>query len=295
VANPYFGKGGSNLLGSSTISQAQLLRPFPEFGNINYAFSDYNSAKYDSLVLKGQKRMSQGLTFLISWTWSKNFDKTFGGAGNNLNGGTQGAQNVYNLGSEYGLSYLDAPHRISQAWTYELPYGRGKTFGHNLNKVTDLMLGGWSINAVSVISSGFPLQITQNNNNSLVFASGQRPNATGTNPFLSGPLSQYTDGAPGSAYLSKSAFFSAPALTFGNVSRTISTRSLGQNNWDMSVFKTFSVTERLKVTFRAEALNALNHPYFRAPGTNVDSSSFGKITSQANFPRFIQLGFRAAF
>ena len=65
--------------------------------------------------------------------------------------------------------------------------------------------------------------------------------------------------------------------------------------WDLSLFKTFSVTERVKVTFRAEALNAINHPYFRAPGTNVDSSSFGKITSQANFPRFVQLGFRAAF
>lgn len=87
----------------------------------------------------------------------------------------------------------------------------------------------------------------------------------------------------------------APSLTFGNVSRTISTRTLGQNNREMSLFKTFSVTERIKVTFRAEALNALNHPYFRNPGTNVDSSSVGKITSQANFPRFIQLGFRAAF
>ena len=295
VANPYFGKGGSNLIGSSTVSQAQLLRPYAEFGNITYSFSDYNHARYDSFVLKAQKRMSQGLTFLIAWTYSKNFDATFGGAGNNLNGGTQGAQNVYNLGSEYGLSYLDATHRVSQAWTYELPVGRAKRFGGNMNKIGDLAIGGWAINAVSVISSGFPLQIGQNNNNGFVFAGGQRPNATGSNPFLSGSLSQYTDGAAGNAYLSKAAFFDASALTFGNVSRTISTRSIGQNNWDMSLFKTFSVTERIKVTFRAEALNAMNHPYFRAPGTNVDSSSFGKITSQANFPRFIQLGFRAAF
>lgn len=295
VANPYFGRGGSNLIGSSSVSQAQLLRPFPEFGNITYAFSDYNHARYDSLAVKAQKRLSQGLTFLVAWTYSKNFDETFGGAGNNLNGGTIGAQNVYNLGSEYGLSYLDATHRVSQAWTYEVPVGRGKKFGGGMNKIADVAIGGWSINAVSVISSGFPLQISQNNNNGLVFAGGQRPNATGSNPFLNGSLSQYTDGPAGSAYLTKAAFFTAPALTFGNVSRTISTRTIGQNNWDMSLFKTFSVTERVKVTFRAEALNAMNHPYFRAPGTNVDSSSFGKITSQANFPRFIQLGFRAAF
>ena len=295
VDNPYFGKGGGNLVGSAKVSQAQLLRPFAAFGNITYSFSDYNLAKYDSMVVKAQKRLSQGLTFLVAWTYSKNFDRSFGGAGNNLNGGTQGAQNVYDLAGEYGLSYLDATHRISQAWTYEIPVGKGKQFGGGMGKVADLAVGGWSINAVSVISSGFPLQITQNNNNGLIFASGQRPNATGSNPALSGPLSQYTDGKVGSAYLSSSAFFTAPALTFGNVSRTISTRSIGQNNWDMSLFKSFRVTERIKVTFRAEALNALNHPYFRAPGTNVDSSSFGKITSQANFPRFIQLGFRAAF
>lgn len=295
VPNPYFGKGGGNQIGNATITQARLLRPFPEFGNINYAFSDYNHAKYDSMVLKAQKRMSHGLTFLVSWTWSKNFDETFGGAGNNLNGGTQGAQNVYDLGREYGLSYLDATHRISQAWTYELPFGTGKPFMGSANKITNSIIGGWSVNAVNVINSGFPLQITQNNNNSLIFASGQRPYSTGINPYLSGPLSQYTDAAAGSAYLSKAAFFDAPALSFGNVSRTINVRTIGQNNWDMSIFKTFSVTERIKVTFRAEALNAMNHPYFRNPGTNVDSSSFGKITSQANFPRFIQLGFRASF
>ena len=94
VTNPYFGKGGSNQLSTATISQARLLRPFPEFGNVTYAFSDYNHAKYDSMVLKAQKRLSQGLTFLVAWTYSKNFDETFGGAGNNLNGGTIGAQNV---------------------------------------------------------------------------------------------------------------------------------------------------------------------------------------------------------
>ena len=166
-----------------------------------------------------------------------------------------------------------------------------------MSKWADIAIGGWAVNAVGIWSSGFPLQISQSNNNSsLIFASGQRPNATGTtSPQLSGPLSQYTDGKAGAAYPTSAAFFTAPALTFGNVSRTFSTRTIGQNNWDMSVFKNFRVTERIKVTFRAEALNAMNHPYFRAPGTNVNSSSFGKITSQANFPRFIQLGFRAAF
>lgn len=296
VANPYFGKGGSNGVAGANVSNAQLVRPFPSFGNITLNFSDYNYAKYDSMVVKAQKRMSAGLSMLFAWTWSKNFDLTSGGAGNNINGGNVAPQNVYNLKSEYGLSYLDATHRISQTYTYELPFGKGKSFGGGMNRWADMMVGGWSINAVSVINSGFPLMIRQNNNNnSIIFASSQRPNATGVNPYAGGSLSQWIDGPAGAAYLTNAAFTTAPALTFGNVSRTISTRGLSQINWDLSMFKTFSVTERVKAQFRAEALNAMNTPLFRAPNTAFGSSAFGKITAQANFPRFIQLGFRVSF
>jgi hypothetical protein len=131
-----------------------------------------------------------------------------------------------------------------------------------------------------------------NNNNSVIFAPSQRPNATGVSPDWGGNMTQWVDGT---GYINPAAFSNAPALTFGNVSRTISMRSLGQVNWDMSVFKSFSITERIKAQFRAEALNAMNTPYFRAPNTAVGNATFGKITSQANFPRFIQLGFRAWF
>ena len=296
VANPYFGKGGANALSGATVQNAQLLRPFPGFGNLTLAFSDYNYARYDSMVLKAQKRMSKGVSFLVAWTWSKNYDLTSGGAGNNLNGGNVSPQNVYDLKSEYGLSYLDATHRLSQTWTYELPFGKGRAFAGGANRITDMLIGGWSMNAVSVINSGFPLQIRQNNNNnSIIFASSQRPNATGVNPLNGGTKAQWIDGPAGNAYLTSAAFSNAPALTFGNTSRTISTRALRQVNWDMSMFKNFTITERVKAQFRAEALNAMNTPFFRAPNTAVGSGSFGKITAQANFPRFIQLGFRVSF
>ena len=295
VANPYFGKGGLNAISTANITRNQLLRPFPAFGNLSYAFSDYNLARYDSFVMKAQKRTSYGLSFLVAWTWSKNFDRTTGGAGNNLNGGTAGAQNVYDLKREYGLSYLDATHRLSQTYTYELPFGKGKAFMSGMGKAADLAFGGWTINTVSIINSGFPLQITQDNNNSVVFAASQRPNTTGTDPFNGGALAQWTDGPAGGAYINKAAFSTTPALSFGSLSRTISLRTLKQVNWDMSLFKTFSITEKLKAQFRAEALNAMNTPLFRNPNTTFGGSAFGKITSQANFPRFIQLGFRVSF
>ncbi len=293
VANPYFGKGGVAGLAGATVSQAQLLRPFPAFGNLNFQFADYGKARYDSMAFRLQKRMSQGLNFLYAFTWSKNLDNVSGGAANNLNGGNVAPQNVYNLGAEWGLSNIDAATRNSLAVTYELPFGKGKQFAGSVNRWADMAIGGWTINSVAVINSGFPIQIRQNsNNNGVIFASSQRPNATGVDPYAGGDKTQWTDGT---GYLNPAAFSIAPALTFGNVSRTISTRTLRQNNWDISLFKNFTITERFKAQFRAEALNAMNTPMFRAPNVQVGNSSFGKINSQANFSRMMQLGLRLYF
>jgi len=296
VANPYFNKGGVNAIGTATVSQAQLLRPFPSFGNVNLSFSDFGEARYDSMVLKAQKRLSHGLSFLYAWTYSKNYDNAAGGTGNNLNGGNVAPQNPYDLKSEYGLSYLDATHRSSLAATYELPFGKGKAFMGSANRYMHYLVGGWSVNAGGVINSGFPLQIRQNsNNNSVIFAASQRPNATGADPYAGGNKAQWIDGAGNQFYLNPAAFSTAPALTFGNVSRTIDLRSLRQVNWDMSAFKTFSITERFKAQFRAELLNATNTPMFRAPNTQFGNAAFGRITQQANFSRMLQLGARIYF
>jgi len=293
VANPYFNRGGAAAIGTANVSQAQLLRPFPAFGNLNYTFGDYGRARYDSFVLRAQKRFSQGLTFLTAWTYSKNLDNVAGGAGNNLNAGNVAPQNPYDLGSEWGLSYLDAPHRLSLAFTYELPFGKGKLWAGNAPRALDYLIGGWSVNGASVMNAGYPLMIRQNsNNNGVIFAASQRPNATGTNPFAGGNLTQWTDGA---GYLRSEAFATAPALTFGNVSRTIDTRGLGQVNWDLSMFKTFTIVENFKAQFRAEALNAMNTPMFRSPNTAFGNSAFGRITAQANFSRMYQLGLRLFF
>ncbi|MBY0373458.1 MAG: carboxypeptidase regulatory-like domain-containing protein, partial [Bryobacteraceae bacterium] len=293
VDNPYFGRGGTDGIGGARFSRAQALRPFPAFGNINYIFSDYGRARYDSLAIRAQKRLSQGLTFLYSLTWSKNLDNISGGAGNNLNGGNVAPQNPYDTAAEWGLSYLDSPVRHSLAYTYELPFGKGKKFFGSANRVMDLLVGGWSTNAVFVHNGGFPLMIRQNdNNNGVIFAASQRPNATGQAPFAGGELKDWVDGT---GYLNRGAFSAAPALTFGNVSRSISTRGLAQVNWDMSLFKNFAITERFKAQFRAEALNAMNTPIFRAPNTAFGNAAFGRITAQANFARMYQLGLRLFF
>jgi trimeric autotransporter adhesin len=292
VTNPYYVAGGPGIIGSKQVTQAQLLRPFPAFGNIFLMASDQNKAQYDSLVLKAQKRYSAGLTFLGAYTWSKNLDRSSGGAGSDVNAGSKGPQNVYDLNSEWGLSIVDATHRFSMTGSYDLPVGRNKQFLGSVSRLADLAVGGWTVNVVTVISSGFPLIISQssNNNSATMFTASQRPNATSVSPETSGSVGQRIDN-----WINKDAFSTAPALTFGNVSRTIPERGPGLFNWDISLFKNFSVYERFKAQFRAEALNAFNTPYFRSPNTSFGNSNFGKVLSQGNFPRFIQLGLRLSF
>ena len=96
-------------------------------------------------------------------------------------------------------------------------------------------------------------------------------------------------------YINPAAFSTAPQFTFGNLSRTIDMRGPGQVNWDMSVFKNVMIKEKLKAQFRCEALNATNTPLFYGPNVSYGSSAFGKITTQANFSRQLQLALRFSF
>jgi hypothetical protein len=290
VANPFFNHGGAGVIGSATLSQVQLLLPYPTFSTINLQYNDSSHARYDSLVAKVQKRMSMGMTVLSTLTWSRNHDASSGGAGNFLNAGNSGPQNPYDMGSEYSLANVDTPLRWSTGFTFELPFGKNKKF-LGTSKALDYAVGGWSVNAVSVYQSGFPMQITQSTNNNSVFGyASQRPNASGTSPVTSGSLESRL-----SNYINSAAFTTAARGTFGNISRTLEMRGPGQANWDISIFKSISITEKFKGQFRAEALNAFNTPMFAAPNTSFGSSSFGRITSQVNFSRMMQLGMRFFF
>src|SRR5262249_7038380 len=147
VANPYFGKGGAGVVAGSTLSGVQLALPYPTFSTINYQYSDRSYANYQSLVAKAQKRMSMGLTFLSTFTWSRNHDASSGGAGNFLNAGSAGPQNPYDLKAEYALANVDTPLRWSTGFTYELPFGRDKKMLNG--KALDYLVGGGGTHRIS--------------------------------------------------------------------------------------------------------------------------------------------------
>jgi trimeric autotransporter adhesin len=290
VANPFFGHGGTGVIGTSTVQQSQLLLPYPTFGAINLLLSDNDKASYNSFVFKAQKSYSQGLTFLSTFTWSRNWDESSGGAANTLNAGNKAPQNPYNMASEYAFANIDSPFRWTTSVSYELPFGKGKHFMTG-GGLTNYLLGGWVVNTISIFQTGFPLQITQDTNfNSGFGYASQRPNATGISPVTSGSLEDRLN-----SYINPAAFSAAPQFTFGNIGRTLDVRGPGQVNWDMSLFKNFVIKEKLKSQFRFEALNALNTPLFYGPNVAYGNASFGKITSQANFSRQLELALRFSF
>ena len=291
VANPFYGNGGTGVIGTKTVSQVQLLLPFPTYGAINLQYYDANHSRYDSMIVKAQKRLGKGLTMISTFTWSRSMDESSGGAGNTLNSGATVPENPYNLAAEYSLSNFNTPVNWVMAATYELPFGKSKAFLNGSGRLLNYAAGGWSLNTVSAFHGGFPLQITQSPNVNSVFGYGSlRPNATGTSPATSGSLeARLTD------YINPAAFSAAAEGTFGNVARTITERGPGMANWDISLFKSFDITEKVHGQFRAEALNAFNTPLFYGPNVSFGSGSFGQITSQANFSRQLQLALRFTF
>jgi hypothetical protein len=290
VPNPFYGTSAGVLnTAAPTINQAQLLLPYPQFGAISLQNSDQNHASYYAVYVKAQKRLGRAVNVLTTFTWSRNMDASNGGAGNTFSSQPTTSQDNYNRAAEWSRATIDTPARWTTAVNYELPFGKGRKFLSS-NKLLDYAVGGWSINFQTTMQTGFPLAISQNNLNSAIGTSAQRPNATGTSPETSGSLEDRLG-----SYISKAAFTTAPQFTFGNISRTLAMRGPGIGNVDFSLFKNFQFFERFRAQFRCEVFNLTNTPQFYGPQTNVNSSTFGQITQQANFSRIFQMGVRMEF
>ncbi len=291
VTNPYYGHGGTGVIGDPTVSQSQLLRPFPQFSSVNL-FSSSSHADYNALLIKAEKRAAHGLNLVGSFTWSRNMDSSFATTNNIQSSGIAAPQNVYDLNAEYAHAVNDVPYRFTAGVIYDLPLGRGERFSTGA-RWSDEILGHWQFNVIPTFQTGFPVAVRQssNPNSGIVGNTVQRPNlnpgvALGTSGSLEGRLN---------GYINSAAFSTSTALTFGNAPRTLSLRGPGEANWDMSLFKNVLIRDRFNAQFRAETFNTFNTPWFAGPNTSFGSASFGQITSQANFPRYLQLGLRVSF
>ncbi len=321
VANPYYatkigGLPATGVVASPTIPMGQLLLPFPQFAQI-FELESTGYSNYNSLVVKGEKRMAKGLTLLATYTWAANWDNIFS-TGSQIYS-TYGPQDGFNPRGEYARSINSIPNRYTAAITYDLPFGRGKKFLGSGNRLVDGLVGGWQINDEWVIQNGVPVSIVQTDQSTALGTNGvggtyQRPNLVGSiyAACVAGHpqshLGNYGTGLNNPTFINPAAFTPAPAYTYGNVPRSLPCRQPGYDNTNLSVYKDFSITERVKFQFRAEALNAFNTPEFGPPSTTygvsqssvtsaptVSGSSLGNITTTIGFARIIQLGGRLSF
>ncbi len=268
VPNPFFGILTSGPLAGATVARSQLLRPYPQYSGVTRIAPAYGNSHYHSVQMQLEKRMSHGLTALISYTIAKNLsDMT-------------NPDNVYNRQAERSYASFDVPQRLSVTATWELPFGKGRRFGTNISRPLDLLAGGWMLSTFQVYQAGFPMAFTLARGT--VGAGSGRPNVVGDpSSGVSGPIVNRLRN-----YFNTSAFAQPADFTYGNVSPYIGTvRSPGMNNANLTLSKDFRLVERVRLQFRAEMFNVLNHPVFSAPNTSLGNANFGIISSQANLNR----------
>jgi hypothetical protein len=253
---------GTNLNGS-TVALSQLLMAYPQFTGVTAQAMNDGSTYFNSLNVRLQKRYSHGLTLVANYAYSKLFDKT-------------SRLNASDLSPSKTLDSDDRPHRLVISSSYELPLGKKKLIGSNVPAVVNHIIGGWVFNAILTKQSGQVLSW-----GSVIYLGGDLQldprniyHAFNTTLFNTNSSQQLANN------------IRTFPPTFGNL------RSNGVYNYDMSFIKDFGIWERVRLQYRAEFFNALNHPQFSAPNLSPTSSTFGTITGQANNPRQIQMALR---
>jgi hypothetical protein len=270
VANPFRGIPGSSMNGS-TVTRQQLLLPYPEFTTVTMSGFPGGSSQFHAFQARLEKRMSQGVRFLVNYEWSKRFERV-------------AYLNPQDPAPEKRVAADDRPQHLVASGTWELPFGRGRRYNIGV-PVASYLASGWNLTSIFTFQpQGAPLSWGD------IIYKGDNLNDLHVN-------SHSPDGAFDVSQFDR---VSGHQPVTGTHIRTLPTyvshaRQDGIVALDMSIVKNNRITDRLNAQIRADFFNALNHPQFSAPNLSPTSSSFGTITSQANLPRTIQLGVRLAF
>ena len=268
-------------------SVAQSLMPYPEFcGTVNAVDEPVGFNNYNSLQAKFTHQFREGLIFTASYTFSK-FLSDVAGAHDwaSINNDTGGAtiRNYYDLKADKSVDSNDIPHSLVLNYVYEVPVGRGKRFGGGMNRVEDVIAGGWQISGITTVQSGFPMSIAPPAGSSATLYGGnQHVNLTGA-PIKSGTCGSGTSSNPyipvGTKYcfFNPAAFAQAAPYTFGTGPRFYSNlRAPGYVNQDLGISKWFNLRERFRLQFSLQMFNAFNHPNFTIPNATVGDPTMGE-------------------
>jgi len=287
VANPFRGLAPGTSLNGDTVQRQQLLRSFPQFTSIRTRRND-GSTIYHGGIFRIEKRFTHGYTLSGSYTWSKLLEKV-------------SFLNPTDNEFEKRISGNDAPYRIVVSGIWQIPFNAKHGFGKRVGPIGRALFRDWQVEGILQMQSGRPLELGN------VFFAGDpgtlRTNIDGstvdrvfdTNGFYFSDAAVQTGGVVDPAKQRAD-----PRIRLANNIRTLPSRLTNfrgqrQRLCDLSVIRNISLNESTRLQLRAEFLNAFNHPQFSDPNLDPTSSSFGKVTSQANLPRNVQLAVKLIF
>jgi len=287
VTASYLGEGMRDLAFSQNINTPlapgpgtlQNRRPWPFFSSITQ-YPAGATGNYDALTLKGTKRYSNGLEFLVSYTWSHDLDD-----GNGLlNDDTSSIRNPYNLALDYGNAAYDLRQSFVASTIYDLPFGKGRRWLRS--GPLGAAFGGWQLGGILSVQTGHyftpTLSVDLTNTGTTNF-----PNVVGDPNLPSAQQSIHH-------WFNLNAFALPPSYIYGNSGRGI-VEGPALHNMDLMIGRNVFIGERFRLEFRGELFNFTNTPHFALPSATVNSPSEGQITSTVGNPRQIQLAMKLVF
>ena len=288
VSNPYYGQlPASSSIGGKTVSQAQLLKPYPRFLNVATYRNNSGNSNFNAGEVKVERRFDRGLALLFSYTHSRLIDDASSVFSTTVlsspNSSSLIAADTFRPSLERDVSSGDMPNVTAFSGVYDLPAGHGHHFASS--SLGDTALGGWSLNAVVSVQSGMPVTITQaTNNNAFAGFALQRPNLVGA-PNLAPALRSPAH------FINTAAFQTAPQFVIGSASRNPA-RGPAYRDLDLALVKHITLPGETTLEFRGEVFDAFNTPEFAQPNASFGSAAFGTITSTFTDPRVAQFALR---
>jgi hypothetical protein len=301
----YAGSRGTHLTGLRDLNQAPpgptAATPrspiSPNIGNVD-ALENRENSFYNALQLKVERRFSAGFYLMANYTYAHSIDNgsvSASAANDPIASGGGYPQNSFDTNAERGNSDFDLRNRAVVSFIYELPFGTGKKYLSSSSRVVDAFLGGWQVNGIFQGQGGFPFTAELANGSSDINSSADgspvRPYLIGNPNLNSGQSIHHWFNVAAFAVPGQDG---TPAYTFGNTGRN-TLRGPDFLNFDYSMFKTFKLTERVNLVFRAELFDLTNHPNFALPNQAVDQPQGGFITSTIANPRQVQFALKLLF
>jgi hypothetical protein len=322
--------GFTTLFPKGTVAQA--LRPFAQYQNIasGCCFENKGQGSYNALLISLNRQFSNGLHYLLSYTWEKNLTDADSSVPAN-NAGGQNTQDPTNLKGEKALSIQDVPHTLVLSYLYDLPFGRGRHYFANAPRIVDTFIGGWQLGGIQRYQSGTPFAFAcasaipgtntctrysftgapvksaaerSQKLNPLISPHDTTPATTRSNPAINSLFNGAAQGSPSAANQTNPAFIDqnnaavrgTGAYTLGDVPRVTSVMRLNPFfNEDFSLIKKTPIREGVSFILEVEALNAFNRHAWATPGTDPNGLLFGVPTNTIAAPRQMQIVARISF